>query len=128
MSYLSKNKWITGQDSIECLSCNQWVHHDNKTNCSGLTNSEFEIYCNDKNKGYECDQCMYKNNVKTFFTLPFANQDDHDDCLYNRAPLNYDEELFKSLETKKYISQCEFIQYFVNSDNNEDLPTPVNST
>ena len=51
-----------------------------------------------KNKPYECDQCMTKINVKMFFTLPFANPDDHDDCLYNRAPLNNDEELFKSLD------------------------------
>ena len=125
-----QKKWRNGQNSIECSSCNQWIHHNNRTNCSGLTNSEFEIHHNDENKPYECDVCMSKANAKTFFTLPFANPDDHDHFSNGKQLNYYDDLVLKSLEVK-FILQCESIQNLFNNiendDDNDELPSPVNS-
>ena len=101
----------------------QWVHHDNRTNCSGLTDSEFVTHCNDqdRNKPFECDSCKSKSKAKPFFTLPFANLDDS--FCFND---NSEENILNSLEVKEFIAQCESIQNCVNIDD-DDLPSSVNS-
>ena len=65
---ICSDKWKSGQQSIQCLSCKNWIHHNNKNNCSGLTNIEFDIHCNNKTKPWECDACISaKYNKKSFF-------------------------------------------------------------
>ena len=101
----------------------QWVHHDNRNNCSGLTDSEFVTHCNDqdRSKPFEYDSCKSKSKAKTFFTLPFANLDDS--FCFND---NSEENILKSLEVKEFIAQCESIQNCVNIDD-DDLPSSINS-
>ena len=92
----------------------QWIHHDNRNNCSGLTDSGFITHCNDqdRSKPFDCDSCKSKSKDKTFFTLPFANLDE--------------ENILNSLEVKEFIAQCESIQNCVNIDD-DDLPSSINS-
>ena len=66
--------WKHGQKSIQCSSCLCWIHHNNRGNCSGLTNSEFLLHCNDNDKIWECDKCI----ANSFFYLPFTHLDNSD--------------------------------------------------
>ena len=74
-----------GQKSIQCTSCLGWVHCNNKNNCSGLTNVEFEIHCIDNDKFWECDKCI----SKSLFTLPFSNLDDSNWLMFNNMKKYY---------------------------------------
>ena len=124
-------KWRSGQKSIQCVSCLGWVHHNNKNNCSGLTNMEFETHCNDDDKPWECDKC----NSKSLVTLPFGNLDDKNWLIFNDIKctpndLSSDINIIKSANLKEFISQCDSINNTINLDNdddNDDLLTPVNS-
>ena len=41
---------LNTQNSIHCASCDKWIHHNNRNNCSGLTDPEFESHCKDASK------------------------------------------------------------------------------
>ena len=58
--------WRHGQQSIECTTCLKWIHHNNRNNCSGLTDAEFEFHSNSAKKPYLCDNCITCANAKTF--------------------------------------------------------------
>ena len=73
--------WRNTQDSIHCASCDEWVHHNNRNNCSGLTDTEFESHRNDETKPWKCDNCIAKTTSTSFFNLPFVHLDK--DCLYD---------------------------------------------
>ena len=129
---ICKLKWKTNQKSIQCTSCLCWVHHNNRNNCSGLTNTEFEFHSNDTNKPWECDNCS----AKSFSTLPFHDLDDSSWLNFNEIKINHNivsEEInmFTRDTAKEFISQCDSIQNFINCDNDDDdddnLPIPVNS-
>ena len=57
--------------SILCKSCEGRVHHNNRNNCSGLTNVEFDLHSKDQDKPWICDICIANNNSKIFSFLPF---------------------------------------------------------
>ena len=126
MSYfcpICNKKWRNGQSSIQCSSCSEWVHHNNRSNCSGLTDSEFDIHTNDENKLYSCDKCCAKSNAKTFTWLPFVDQG-----VTDQLP-KLDVNSMNPLELKTFIAQCNSIKNLINSDDDEadGITTPVNS-
>ena len=134
MSYfcpVCTNKWKNGQKSIQCTSCLGWVHHNNRNNCSGLTNTEFEIHCNDINKQWVCDKC----NVKSLSLFPFTTLDDtswldFNEIKTNQHTLSDEINMLNSAEAKDFVAQCDSIQNLINLENNDDddiLPTQVNS-
>ena len=58
------NKTVkTGQQSIICDSCEEWVH----IGCNGTTKNEYE-HLKNKNDLWYCQVCTIKNNLDT---LPF---------------------------------------------------------
>ena len=63
------------QHRIRCTSCEGWVHHGNRHNCSGMTDTEFETHINDELKPFECDRCINesisRSNSSLFHCLPF---------------------------------------------------------
>ena len=68
-------KWYSYQNSLQCNSCQNWIHHGNKLGCSGLTDAEFNEHTNDNFKPFECDHCIGERNAKanhsTLLKLPF---------------------------------------------------------
>ena len=62
--------WRTGQASIKCTSCHNWIHHKNKLNCSKMTDSEFINHSNDCDREWLCDCCVANNNFKALYNLP----------------------------------------------------------
>ena len=102
-------KWRIGQKSIQCTLCHGWVHHNNRNNCSGLTNSEFRIHCNESDKPWECDKCI----ANSIITLPFASLDESNWLEFNENKsisdkLSDDINIIDSLQVKDIISQCDF--------------------
>ena len=86
-----------------------WVHHNNTNTCSGLTNTEFEIHCNENNKPWECDNC----NAKSPFTLPFSNLDDSswlnfNEIKFKQHNLSDDINMINSPEAKDFVSLYKF--------------------
>ena len=67
--------WRNTQDSIHCASCDEWIHHNNRNNCSRLTDTEFETHRNDETKPWKCDNCLAKTTSKSFYSLPFVHLD-----------------------------------------------------
>ena len=102
-------------------SCLEWVHHNNRNNCSGLTNMEFEIHCKDDNKPWECDKCC----VNFLTTLPFNDLDTGSWLKFNEIKTNHNNmsdeiNMFTCNEAKDFISQCDSIQNLINLDNEDD--------
>ncbi len=109
------------------MSCYRLVHHKTRSNCSGLTNSEFDSHVKDDNKFWECDRCC----SKSISTLPFNQLDEDNWLTFNEMPtrLTSDDVNIISADDRKFASLCEHIQNFVNSDNGDDdiLLNHVNS-
>ena len=108
--------WRSGQKSIQCTTCQCWVHHNNKKNCSGLTNTEFDIHCNETDKAWECDRCL----GKSLIFLPFSNLDESNwETFNNIKPRKEPSENIKivnSKHLKDFVSQCDSIQTLINQD------------
>ena len=122
------------QKSICCSSCLCWVHHNNRTNCSGLTNSEFKAFTFDSSKVWECDKCI----SKYLNFLPFNNFDDRDlldNNINNSNQNNLSEDVNHLLPNvdKDFIDNCNSIanRLYLNDDDFSEevinLPHPVNS-
>ena len=93
----------SNQKQIECSSCNCWIHHGNRLNCSGLTDTEFSLHSNDDNKFFECDNCIAGDTIKTFphlpqFDLPTVDSTDQVN-IFSSAKNNH----------KEFISKCSSI-------------------
>ena len=127
---------VCSQKFIQCTSCLEWVHHNNKSNCSGLTNTEFEMHCKDDSKPWECDKCC----GNFLSTLPFNDLDTGSWLKFNEIKINHNNmsdeiNMFTCNEAKDFISQCDSIQNLINLENDDDddddddfnLPTAVNS-
>ena len=121
--------WKTNQKSMQCTSCFGWVHHNNKDNCSGLTNTEFKLHCEDDSKYWECDNCC----SKSMSTFPFfSDEDDENDCLiFNdmKTKQTSDNANRISADANDFVLQCDSIQNSINSENDDEdiLSTHVNS-
>ena len=123
MSYICPNcdkKWYHGQASIQCTSCEGWVHHNNRLNCSGLTDTEFDCYMNTSSEPFSCDKCLAESNAKAFVWLPFVDFDD-----VKQEPKKSDIKSMKPGELKDFIAQCDSIQN--NVDDFDEMSTQVNS-
>ena len=109
----------------------EWIHHNNRNNCSGLTNTEFEIHCNNDNKPWDCDKCC----AKSLSTLPYNVLDDDswldfNEIITNQNNVSDDVNMFTCDVAKDFISQCDSIQNLINFENDDDddnVPTSVNS-
>ena len=135
MSYICpicSNLWKTGQKSIQCMTCNSWVHHNNRRNCSGLTNSEFLKHCNNEDISWECDKCIMKTNIN----LPFNDLDDDSWLKFNEINVSSNKlsdeiNMFTLTEIRDFASQCDSIQTRINlanDDNSDDfVSSQVNS-
>ena len=114
-----------GQKSIQCSKCNEWVHHNNRLNCSNTTNYEFELHMNDDNIFFECDTCSAVLTVKTFAHLPQL-----DSPLYEE-PLEVPVNIFTSTKVnhKEFLEKCSKMDNFFNINNqvDEDVLPATNS-
>ena len=65
----------SSQNWLECTFCLKWVHHGNRLQCSGLTDTEFAEHKADELKPFECDHCISERNAKInneiFIRMPF---------------------------------------------------------
>ena len=125
MSYFCPNcskKWYHGQASIQCSSCQEWIHHNNRLNCSGLTDTEFDSHCNNNNKLYSCDSCLSKHNARTFAWLPFADHDIDESKKSDVRSMNPG-------ELKDFIAHCDSVSRLVDLDADDlhEIITQVNS-
>ena len=118
-------KWKTGQKSIQCTSCQGWVHHNNRKNCSGLTNSEFVIHSNEIDKPWDCDKCV----AKSFIVLPFANNDENDWLNFNpNTKLSDDIKIINAVQVSDLISKCDTAANNIVMNNDVDDHVPcINS-
>ena len=66
------------QGRIQCTSCDGWVHHGNRLNCAGMTDTEFEHHITDELRPFECDHCVNcrisRTNSSVFHSLPFVQE------------------------------------------------------
>ena len=116
----------SNQKSIQCTSCLGWVHHNNRNNCSGITNTEFHDHCNNIGKYFECDKCC----SKSICFLPFSKLDDNDWLTFNEIKTNYvsdDVNMINTAEDINFISQCGSIQNSFNFANDNDNDTLFSS-
>ena len=117
--------WRNGQKSIQCSTCNGWVHHKNRLNCSGITDTEFDIHNDDEDNFFECDSCVSAITIKTFAHLP-----QFESPIFNESiatPMN----LFTSAKAnhKDFLDKCSNIDIFLNITDHVDdeLLSAVNS-
>ena len=122
------------QNSVQCTSCNGWVHHNNRLKCSGLTETEFENHQKDPDKPFECDHCISvkisKENNSYFTRLPFPVECEDNIFGKPEAKCTPDISSMSSSQLKKFIQECESIEKQFSSDdfnNDELLTSTVNS-
>ena len=98
-----------------CSLCGRWVHHNNRLNCSALSDSEYNCHVNDKDRYYECDTCLCKRKSKTFSHLPFSVESEGN--LFNSGTKKIpDVRSMTQDELDKFTAQCASIQKHVESD------------
>ena len=114
-----------GQNLIQCSTCNEWVHHKNRLNCSGITDIEFELHNNNESMIYECDSCTALLSLKTFAHLP-----EFESATFNE-PSEPTLDIFTSAKAnhKDFLDKCSKIEIFLNiSDHiDEDILPTINS-
>ena len=112
------------QAVIQCKSCQGWVHHANRLNCSGLSDNEFIEHTTDDDKPYECDHCIIERNSghnrSNFVTLPFTHESDIN--IFNAPTLNQrpDVNSLNPEELRKFVQQCKSIRKQLNSEHNTE--------
>ena len=123
------------QARIQCTSCEGWVHHGNRHNCSGMTETEFETHTTDELKPFECDHCVNirisRTNSSVFHCLPFV--DECENNIFNAPVTNQRDDVCSMApeQLSKFVRQCESIQNMINSNTDDDsdelFSTQVNS-
>ena len=119
--------WRKDVNSIQCDSCNKWIH---AVKCSKLTHTEFNILSNNNNDWF-CQLC-------TSLMLPFNTIDGNEIYLLNNTQVNPDLDMtinddvniIPKIELKKFINECKLLKFdFSNSldKDNERFPCPINS-
>ena len=103
----------SGQKSIQCSTCNGWVHHKNRLNCSGITDVEFDIHNTNVNKFFECDSCTAVSTIKTFSHLPQFESPIFD------IPIEPPPNVFSSAKAnhKDFLDKCSKIDNFLSISN-----------
>ena len=101
------------------------MDHNNRLNCTGITNTEFELHNDDETKIFECDNCIAGDTLKTFSHLP-----ESESPIFNEpseSPVN----IFTSAKN----NHKDFIDRFSRTDNflnitdhvDDDLLSAINS-
>ena len=129
----TKRLYNSYQSSVQCTSCNGWVHHSNNLKCSGLTETEFEIHQKNPEKPYECDHCVSvkiaKENNSYFIRLPFPVE--CEDNIFGKPEPKPKPDIssISPAQLRKFLLECESIDKQLSSDDddNELLPSTVNS-
>ena len=98
-------------DSICCEKCDRWYH----INCTNLTNTAFNDYCDNKDKNWKCDICMLKLCRKCDLTLKYRTGNSlcclickyniHLKCYSNTSFHEIDNNKLKKLYDIKYNKQ-----------------------
>lgn len=118
--------WRTGQASLQCTTCMSWIHHGNKKNCSGITDTEFALHENDHTLKWECDHCIAKVSSTNFINLPFNENcevfyfENETTNIFNSALRNHSE----------FINQCANLDdpnFNVREHVDENVLTTINS-
>ena len=107
--------------SIQCYSCNCCVHHNNRRNCSALTNREFKTHVRNTNKFWQCDTCC----TSSKFNIPFSDLDDdswREFIGLNRKITSDDVNILSAKQTE-FVAQLESIKGYLkeNDDDDEDV-------
>ena len=123
------------QGRIQCTSCEGWVHHGNRLNCSGMTDTEFEHHITDELRPFECDHCVNcrisRTNSSVFHCLPFVQECEGN--IFNVPDRNQrvDVSSMTPEQLSNFVRQCESIQNVINSNTDDDsdqlFSTQVNS-
>ena len=98
-------------NSIKCTACNGWVHHDNNSNCSRLTDSEYQAHIADKKKPWKCERCvMDDENIHNFlYYLPYPVRDTPFDDKPETTIFNS-----PTLKHKEFLARCSDLEYELN--------------
>ena len=121
----------SNQSAIECTNCLKWVHHKNKSNCSGLTDKEFSVHLNEKNKIWLCDNCVHSKNFEILTHLPFFGLPD-DSVDTEIPPISSNASTSVATKYKEFLSQCSYIEtsstvQFNGDDHTDDVYSTINS-
>ena len=111
------------QNCIQCDSCNKWVHHGNRLQCSGLTEEEFIEHQIEEFKLFECDHCVSehiaKENNSVFISLPFPVECEDNIFGKPKPTQKPDISSMNPVQLKKFVQQCEQIENQLNPDTDE---------
>ena len=105
---LCNKNWKEGQESIQCCTCNQWVHHNNRKKCSLLTNKDFTSH-----KNNECDAVNF----------PFNNINENDFSVNDTV--SDDVSLVLNQDVTKFMVACDKITSNINNDEDCNLPQMI---
>jgi hypothetical protein len=104
-----------------------WVHYNNRSNCLGLTNSEFKLHCEEDSKYWECDKCC----SKSISTLPFNHLHENNWLIINEMKTiqTSDNVNIISADAKDFALECGSIQNLIYSETDDEdiLSNHVNS-
>ena len=118
-----QKKWKEGQESIQCSTCNQWVHHNNRNNCSLLTNKDFNSHSDNVNLSWNCAKCDAE-------TFPFNDMNENDFFLSNFSgndTVSDDVNLVPNRDLLKFTVECDKINSHFNNDEDPNLPQIIDS-
>ena len=116
----------SSQNWLECTFCLKWVHHGNRLQCSGLTDTEFAEHKADELKPFECDHCISERNAKInneiFIRLPFPIECEGNIFGRPAAKPKPDVSSMTPDQLKKFVSQCNLIEsQLKNEDEDEEI-------
>ena len=109
----------SNQSAIECTNCLKWVHHKNKSNCSGLTDKEFSVHLNEVYKIWLCDNCVHSKNFEILTHLPFFGLPD-DSVVTGNPPINSNASNSVATRYKEFLSQCSQFETSIVQFNGDD--------
>ena len=119
MSYtcpICKLNWRKNQESIQCSNCNNWIHHNNKSKCSLLSDIDFKLHIGVDDIPWNCAICDAE-------LLPFATLDDSlflISSLDKDGDVSHDVNLIPSISTNKFVANCDAITNALNYDYDDD--------
>ena len=107
------------------------MHHSNRLNCSGLTDSEFAQLGSSNDLIWECDKCVSHTVANLFSFLPHSDTSVAPSALSHEQDSNPHSNIFSSARFKHqvFILQCSGIDNFLNITENidDDVATVVDS-
>ena len=121
----SKQYYKKSQNVLNCTTCNGWVHHGNRLECSGLTEAEYQEHVDDVNKPFECDNCFSEKNAKInnsiFAKLPFPIECDGNPFGKPDLKPKPDISSMTPSQLKKFVEECEKIEGRLKSIDDDDF-------